>query len=233
MLTPQNFGAYNVSSIMGIGLFRNGEPHPYMYLAFAEEDLAQTDAPRTRVNALANAKRALHLQIEALTDALGFARWSEKTLGGFPRRTHFLEECGLITPRIIAKINRLRNEVEHEYVVPERDLVEDYVEVVGLYLGSSDKIVRSFPHMRELCIGTGQTEQMYSLCMKRASGILRLYECDNMTLIHAWPEADVAQPRDPPDAQVPRGIVPIVTVDMASDESIYFEWVRILLGTWK
>jgi hypothetical protein len=105
MISASEFSGYNVSSCLSTGLFNANEVRPANYLAFAEADLAEADSDRARINALSNAKRALHLQIERLSYALGFDRWSGSELRGFPRRLDFARRCGTITPRILERVN--------------------------------------------------------------------------------------------------------------------------------
>src|SRR5262245_40283381 len=50
-----------------------------------------------------------------------------------------LKELGVIAPRILSKINRHRNELEHEYTCPDPDSVEDFVDVVALFLEATRK----------------------------------------------------------------------------------------------
>jgi hypothetical protein len=45
----------------------------------------------------------------------------------FPQRLGFCRRCGVGSPRIIEKVNWLRNAVEHEYRVPSREKAEDFV----------------------------------------------------------------------------------------------------------
>lgn len=232
MISASEFSGYNVSSCMSTGLFSAKEVRPANYLAFAEADLAEADSERSRINALGNAKRALHLQIERLTDALGFDRWRGSTLRGFPRRLEFARRCETITPRVLERVNRLRNEVEHDYRVPERHLVEDYVDVVALYLGASDRFVGAFPHDREMYTGPwNENRTMYTLCTEAGSGVLRLYQCDHLTLVRARPESNVPNPSKPAHMRLPEGIDPIRAIDIDADHAEYFDWVKILLRT--
>ena len=233
LLTPQLFAAKNVSSTMAIGLYDENGSKPGDYRGFAELDLKDPDSSRTRVNALSNAKRALHFQVELLSDALGFKRWKEReSSAAFSKRISFLEACGLITPRIIAKINRLRNAVEHEYVVPDREAVEDYADVVGLYLDASDKYVRSFPHLRELYTGPWKERTSYCLCTTRGTGVLRVYQCDGVTLLAALPKSRDQNPKQSPEEFMPIELEALLTIDIGIDTSPFFEWARVLLGTW-
>lgn len=118
---------------------------PEMYLQFARSDLRRTYR-RNRVNAFSNAKRALHLQIDVLTDAFGLKALPEKERRSFPQRLDFLSRCGVVAPKILKRLNRLRNMVQHDYYIPERQETEDFLDVVELFLASSQAIRTSFPY---------------------------------------------------------------------------------------
>lgn len=218
MLTPGDFAGRGGSSF-GMGLIRKGTPDPRAYLRYAREDLADPNSERTRINALSNAKRALHLQIELLTDALGYQAWRDRGRDGFPRRLRLAERCGLIAPGILSRVNALRNEVEHDYAVPDRSMVEDYTDVVALYLGASDPIVRSFPCHLETHIGPSAGRTPYCLHTNIGSGILKLYQSTTKDL------KNVIKPIEGAEESTP-----ILVVGIDADEDQYFGWVRCLLS---
>lgn len=229
MITPEEFDP-RLGSVLSTGLIKLGDPDPRTYLEYAEEDLGGEDCPRRRINALSNGKRALHLQIELLTDALGYLHWKAKGRDGFPRRLEFLSHCGLISPRILTKINRLRNDVEHDYVDPDRGVIEDYLEVVALYLEASDRFVRSFPRNREARAGHHEDGTKYCLLAKRGSATLDLYQGDYMEILKSTPGADSPLTSTPADERAPVGIEPVLTIRLAEDSEAFFDWIRLLLG---
>lgn len=101
---------------------------PAEYIQFAQQDLDDTGR-RGTVNALGNAKRALECQLDSLLLALGLPKGKN-----VPKKLETLNQIGIIAPRILSKINRHRNEVEHEYVCPNHDTVADFVDVVMLFV---------------------------------------------------------------------------------------------------
>lgn len=126
------------------------EPTPRTYLTFAQGDLSEADSKRNRVNALSNAKRALHFQVDLLSEALGIEHAKLGKRLSFPQKLEFCANCGVVSPRILNKLNRLRNTVEHDYYLPTKDQAEDFVDVVELFLEGTNQFVRSFPDMSEL-----------------------------------------------------------------------------------
>ena len=120
---------------------------PQLYLDFATSDLSDPDSTRNRVNALSNAKRALHFRIDLLADALGFDDSPFKKKNNFPEKLEFCGKCGVVAPRILGKVNRVRNALEHEYYLPARDETENFVDVTELFLAATDYLFSSFPRL--------------------------------------------------------------------------------------
>lgn len=119
---------------------------PDTYLDYAKDDFsdfARLKSPRCLINSVSNAKRALHYQVDGLANALG---WSEvKGKRDFPTKLEFLGRCGILSPLIIKRINKLRNTVEHDYYVPTEDEALEYLEIVELYLGATRTASVYFP----------------------------------------------------------------------------------------
>ncbi len=229
MLTLEAAQSAREQCRIGIGLIRPADPDPRKYLEFAHEDISDGDGPRHRVNALANAKRALHLHVETFCDALGFERWTEKPKRpDFSVRVRFLAECGIATPRIVAKLNKFRNAVEHEYSVPSREETLDYVELVDLYLRASESLVRSFPHIRE--IKPEVDNAVYCLRTAVGSGVVDVYKCESLALLSAFPSSNQANGGERVIRENPISLQPERRVSVGDDASQFFRWAQILLG---
>jgi hypothetical protein len=104
---------------------------PSEYVKFAQEDAEGPDK-RSIVNALSNAKRALECQIDSLILALGLESISKKL--NIPKKLELLNDLKVIAPRVLRKVNRHRNEMEHAYTIPEHDSVLDFVDIVYLFV---------------------------------------------------------------------------------------------------
>ncbi len=122
-----------------------GDRSARTYVDFADADLLDPDSKRTRVNAMSNAKRALHFQVDLLADALGFKQSPFKRKNSFPEKLDFCGKCGVVAPRILGKLNKLRNSLEHEYYMPARSESEDFLDVVTLFLHATDRLLEHFP----------------------------------------------------------------------------------------
>lgn len=109
-----------------------------VFLSFAKVDL-KDNTKRGRTNALANIKKA----IECRMDELLYSYWLDKSMSGspFPGKMNMLKEIGLVAPNVLRKINRLRNQLEHEYKEVPQEIIEDYFDVASLYLDSTEKYI--------------------------------------------------------------------------------------------
>lgn len=123
--------------------------HPKIYditardfLNFAIED-SKGDDVRSRVNALGNVKRAIECRMDTILRYYWLHVKSEKENWDFPMKSSVLQELGIIAPRILKKINRKRNQLEHEYLEPSRDDVEDALDVAILFLGYTDRLMHT------------------------------------------------------------------------------------------
>ena len=102
---------------------------PTEYLAFAREELRHED-PRSCINVISHAKRAIHAQVDFLLYNCGRCLRS----AAFPVKLELLELLGIVAPSILGKYNRLRNLMEHEYVTPSHEQAEDVADIAELFL---------------------------------------------------------------------------------------------------
>jgi hypothetical protein len=116
---------------------------PTDFLSFAENDLSAS-YDHNFINALSNAKRALDCQIDTLLIGFGFFEIAKKKYWSFPTKIDKIKELGILAPRVLNKINKKRNLMEHEFVKPNRETVEDFVDITALFLASTDKYIYSF-----------------------------------------------------------------------------------------
>ncbi len=124
-----------------------GEKTAKQYLEFAIADFELDETNKGRINSFANAKRALHLQVETLASLFGFDAIKTKgsRYASFPKYIEFIAKCGIVTPRILTKLNRVRNAVEHAYYTPSKDETENFIDVVELFIAATDRVLYQFP----------------------------------------------------------------------------------------
>lgn len=119
---------------------------PREYLNFASEDYKDNkDSIRSRINALSNAKRALHRQIDLVTKIFGISKLTTKRYFDFPHKLEFCSKCGIVGPQILLKLNKQRNSVEHDYYFPSPSEVEDFIDITELFLAATENILENFP----------------------------------------------------------------------------------------
>ena len=108
---------------------------PKEYLSYAKLDLDEQYGHHL-INALCNAKRAFHCQLDIILKNL-----ARKTANSFLSKKKLLEELGIITPRILEKLNRQRNILEHEYTKPSLEEVSDFLDITELFIEYTNKYV--------------------------------------------------------------------------------------------
>jgi hypothetical protein len=108
------------------------------FIKFSEVDLQQGTI-QGLVNALSNAKRAIDCQVDTVLGCFGLL--SQRN---FPQKMKKLGDLGMVAPRIVNKVVKARNYLEHEYKKPEKEQVEDAVDIATLFVISLDKALRNF-----------------------------------------------------------------------------------------
>ena len=111
---------------------------PNDFIHFANRELAVSGI-HGLINALSNAKRAIDCQIDAIHKVLGI-----KKERSFPKRADIINELGLLAPRVIKRIVRMRNYLEHEFILPEQERIEDAVDTATLFIELTNRIFRTF-----------------------------------------------------------------------------------------
>lgn len=120
------------------------EIQPQDFLNYAEKDL-ESNYSHNLINCLSNAKRALDCQVDTLLIAFGYYSNSKKKMWGFPKKIEVIKELGILAPRVLLKINKTRNLMEHDFTKPTLEQVEDFVDIVALFIASTDKFIYDFP----------------------------------------------------------------------------------------
>ena len=116
---------------------------PQDFLKFAELDLS-SEHDHNIINALSNSKRAIDCQVDLLLLAFGFYKLSQQKMWGFPTKLDHIEKLGVIAPRILKKINKKRNLLEHQFVIPTKEEVEDMLDIAVLFVAGTEKYTLRF-----------------------------------------------------------------------------------------
>lgn len=110
---------------------------PQDFIHYAQVDLA-SDNNHNIINALSNSKRAIDCQLDILLLSFGYYNKSQRDNWSFPKKIDLIIELGLIAPRVLKKINKKRNSLEHQFVKPEKESVEDFLDITMLFIASTD-----------------------------------------------------------------------------------------------
>lgn len=102
---------------------------PFDYLEFAEQELDKPSVA-AKINCIAHLKRAVECQLDTLLGVLG----ASKVATNFPKKLEFASASGAISSRSLAKINKIRNRVEHEYAAPDTDELEAYYDIASGFI---------------------------------------------------------------------------------------------------
>ncbi|MCY9528544.1 hypothetical protein M5X04_04235 [Paenibacillus alvei] len=119
------------------------------YLKFSKKDIVSNEnETHGTLNALSNAKRALESRVDCILQIYGIKKVGQRiqNLNSFPQKIDLLNKLGLIAPKIMRRINTSRNRMEHDYVEPKKDTVDDFIDVVELFLESTEVITTRFVH---------------------------------------------------------------------------------------
>ena len=63
---------------------------------------------------------------------------SKKEDWNFPQSTDFLLKVGVLAPNILRKINKKRNELEHDFKKPTLEEVTDFLDIAQLFLAVTE-----------------------------------------------------------------------------------------------
>jgi hypothetical protein len=107
------------------------------YLNYAMKDL-EAGTSHGSINALGNAKRALHLTVDSLLNAYGLLTRNRRA--SFPMKLKLLDAAGLFSLSILNTLNLERNAMEHEYRVPTHARASEVVDVARLLLLATHRI---------------------------------------------------------------------------------------------
>jgi hypothetical protein len=113
---------------------------PRDFLNYAEYDL-NNNYNHHLINSYSNIKRAIDCQLDSLLVGFGLFENSKKEKWKFPTKIDYLNKLDVISPRILKKINQKRNLLEHEYIKPNIDDVEDALDVATLFINYTEKFL--------------------------------------------------------------------------------------------
>lgn len=90
---------------------------PKEYLHFAKEEINK-ETLNGNINALGHLKRAVDGQMDCFFEVINLKRIVKNKNLKFDVKISFLQKAGVITANSMKKLNKIRNEMEHEYKQP-------------------------------------------------------------------------------------------------------------------
>jgi len=84
---------------------------------------------------------------------LGFGDLSKNASWTFPRKLSTLKTLQIVAPRILEKINRRRNSLEHQYQLPPTGDIEDSLDVATLFLAYVANFIDRTPNTFSISVG--------------------------------------------------------------------------------
>ncbi|MDG9705456.1 hypothetical protein [Streptomyces sp. DH37] len=145
--------------------FPDAELTPEDYLEFAIRDLKE-GGRRGLVNSFGNSKRCIHLLVDELLWQYGLLARNQKV--GFPGRLELLGDLGILSAKILRRLNVQRNAMEHDYVTPSEEVTQDAVDVAGLLVLAASTLRRRV--ICEAVVGEVDTGRHLLMTINRKEG---------------------------------------------------------------
>ena len=113
------------------------------YLEFAGLSLLE-NSEMARINALANAKRAIECRFDELLWASNLRSFSMKGRWNLREKAAALHSLDILAPQVLKKISSQRNLLEHEYKKsPSKEELNDLKDIVELFLAATESYLKS------------------------------------------------------------------------------------------
>ncbi len=121
-----------------------GGLEPFDYLNFAKSDISAKDI-RGAINALGNAKKAIHLTVDCFFEILGLLKAFRKS--HFPTKLDIIQQLEAVPTNVTKNLNSKRNYVEHEYKTIDISEAIDFVDITEMFLRLC------YPFLKHMVIG--------------------------------------------------------------------------------
>lgn len=136
----------NLSNFQPSGDSGEGFSHPEFelyardYIGFAEKEFELQDE-RKLINCVAHLKRAMDCQLDTFLHVFGLAKVFEKRNLKFEKKLDFLKEIGVFSSRTLARLNTIRNRMEHSYEIPKVQDLEVYFDLVVAFVSVLERSI--------------------------------------------------------------------------------------------
>jgi hypothetical protein len=118
------------------------------YLEFAEEELEQYQVAGSNsvgekhlINCISHLKRAMDCGVDTFMGTFGLLSTFRKRNLKFGKKLEFLREAGIFSSRTLARLNTIRNKMEHEYQMPQSEAIEVYFDLVSAFVAVLERTI--------------------------------------------------------------------------------------------
>jgi len=121
---------------------------PEIYLLFAKKDLSEK-SDHGDLNSVFNTKKAVHCQVDTLLWNLGFSEYKDLN---FRRKLKILQNCGIIAPDILSRLNNIRNYLEHDYQFVKRKKAQELNDIAILFVQATSRLYSTVEVFTKKCL---------------------------------------------------------------------------------
>src|SRR5207253_10026501 len=98
------------------------------------------------INCLSHLKRAMDCQVDTFLHCYNlFKLFSNRNLG-FGKKLDFLRATGVFNSKTLARLNTIRNRMEHRYELPTVQDIEVYYDLVAAFVAVLDRTIVVIPN---------------------------------------------------------------------------------------
>lgn len=110
------------------------------YLEFAENQLIE-GTPEALINCISNLKRAVDCQTDTFLYTLSLFDTFRKRNLKFEKKLELISSIGVFNSNSLAKLNKIRNKMEHEYALPQIDEIDLYFDLVSAFVSNLESVI--------------------------------------------------------------------------------------------
>ncbi len=132
----------------------NFQIQPRDFLEYAKKDFLQGDE-RGKVNAISNIKKAIDAQIDRVIEFLGYdyKKFDQDKMlieqinqlqldagrkNVEPFKLNFINALDMVPVKLVREIREVRNELKHEYIMPNKLEIEKSLEIAELFINNTN-----------------------------------------------------------------------------------------------
>lgn len=127
---------------------------PELYLLHAKKDLSEK-SDHGDLNSVFNTKKAVHSKIDIMLWNLGFSEYKKLN---FRRKLKILQNCGVIAPNILIRLNSIRNYLEHDYQLVKRKKAQELNDIAALFVQATSRLYLRVEFFTKKYYGSGMEE---------------------------------------------------------------------------